>query len=96
MKEIGAGLSSRSRTTETRNGRSGDWGFGKLSLKNLTVVGNRVEPCFSQWLIRRFTLGLIRRFAQGSSGAPRAVVGFIEIKNHVHEPFPRTAVGGFP
>ena len=50
-----------------------------------------------RWSIGSLILGLIRQFAQGSNGAPGAVVGVIGIEpNRVHEPFPRTAVGGFP
>lgn len=49
------------------------------------------------WLAGGLILGLVRRFIEGSNGAPLAVVGLIEIEpNHAHKPFLCPVVGRFP
>jgi hypothetical protein len=45
----------------------------------------------------RSPLFLVRGFVQGFNSAPLSVIGLVEIEpNHVHKPFFRSVVGGFP
>ena len=40
---------------------------------------------------------LVRGFVQGFNSAPLSVISVVEVEpNHIHKPFPRTVIGGFP